>query len=175
VTERPSSYDLSRVDQTAFEDRADLQPNEPSIRRALARAMATDAVIFGLPSVYQYAQLYDQAVDRSSPSWTGFNVFRHQRELATPEFALFKTPNVDTLYSNAWLDLTHGPARLKIPAMGERYYTLQFLDMYANATNLSSRTVGPSGGDFLVAPPSWSGDVPAGVQLFRVATRTCGS
>ena len=170
MTERPPSYDLSQVDQVAFEDRPDLRPTEASGRRALARMLAMDATIYGLPSVYQYAQLYDQAVVRSSPGWTGFNVFRHQRDLATPDFTVFKTPNVDTLYSNAWLDLTNGPARVSIPAMGDRYYTLQFLDMYANATNLSSRTVGPDGGNFLIAAPSWSGNVPDGVRCFRVAT-----
>ena len=47
--------------------------------------------------------MYDQAVDWSSPAWTGFNVFRHQRDPATPDFTVFKTPNVDTLYSNVWL------------------------------------------------------------------------
>ena len=42
--------------------------------------------------------------------------------------------------------------------------------MYSNATNLSSRTVGPAGGEFLVAPTSWVGSVPEGVPVFRVAT-----
>ena len=143
--EKPPSYDLARVEQMEFEDRPDLRPEDPRSRRAVAHMLAMDAAIYGLPSVYQYAQMYEQAVDRSSPVYTGFNVFHHQRAMATPEFTAFKTPNVDTLYSNAWLDLTHGPALVRIPAMGERYYTLQFLDMYANATNLSSRTVGPSG------------------------------
>ncbi len=121
--------------------------------------LATDATIYGLPSVFQYAQLYEQAVDVSSASYTGFNRFLHQRDIATPEFAAFKTPNVDTLYSNAWLDLSGGPAIIEVPPIEDRYYTLQFVDMYGNSTNLSSRTVGPGGGRFFVATTTWDGDV----------------
>jgi hypothetical protein len=164
------SYDLPKVDQFQMENRPDLRPVADDARTAAARILAADATIYGLPSVYQYAQMYAQAVDRSSPSYTGFSTFLHQREMTTPAFTAFKTPNVDTLYSNAWLDLTDGPARVRIPPMGDRYYTLHFLDMYSNATNLSSRTVGPAGGDFLVAPTSWAGTVPEGVRVFRVAT-----
>ena len=132
--------------------------------------LAMDATIYGLPSVYQYVQMHNQAVDRASPTYTGFDEFDHQRDVATPDFNAFRTPNVDTLYSNAWLDLTGGHCSLHVPPIGERYYTLHFLDMYANATNLSSRTVGPGGGDFLVVPPGWSGSSDPGVTVFRVAS-----
>jgi hypothetical protein len=163
-------YELSDVDQLRVEARPDVFPKHPATRSAYAQLLATDAAIYGIPSVYQYAQMYVQAVDRSSRTYTGFDRWLHQRDLATPEFDAFKTPNVDTLYSNAWLDLTEGPALVHVPPIRARYYTLHFLDAYSNATNLSSRTVGPDGGDFLVAPTIWDGDVPGGVRLFRVAS-----
>jgi hypothetical protein len=166
----PASYDVTEVDQFQAESRPDLRPTDRAAQHAWARLLAADATIYGLPSVYQYAQMYDQAVDPASDKYTGFDVFLHQREMATPAFTAFKTPNVDTLYSNAWLDLTGGPAIVRVPPMGDRYYTLQFLDMYSNATNLSSRTVGPEGGEFLVVPPAWSGEAPDGLQVFRVAS-----
>jgi hypothetical protein len=53
VTERAPDYDLACVDQMEFEDRPDLRPVAASGRRALARILATDATIYGLPSVYQ--------------------------------------------------------------------------------------------------------------------------
>ncbi|MGY1739421.1 MULTISPECIES: DUF1254 domain-containing protein [unclassified Blastococcus] len=129
-----------------------------------------DATIYGLPSVYEYVQLHAQAVDSSSGSWTGFNAFLHQREPATPAFDAFKTPNVDTLYSNAWLDLTCGPVEVRVPPIEGRYFTLQFVDMYGNASNLSSRTVGSSGGRFAVMTSTWDGAVPEGLEPFRVGT-----
>src|ERR1051325_131469 len=166
----PRGYELSQVDHLQVDARPDVVPRDAGERERHARRLAAEAAIYGLPSVYQYAQMVVQAVDTSSPMYTGFDAWYHQREVSTPQFDLFKTPNVDTLYSNAWLDLTQGPAVIRIPAIRARYYTLHFLDAYSNATNLSSRTVGEDGGTFLVTPPGWDGSVPAGTTRFRVAS-----
>ena len=163
-------YDLFDADQMQVVADLDALPDDAEARGRYLRMLAMDATIYGLPSVFQYAQLFQQAVDVTSESYTGFNEFLHQRELATPEFDAFKTPNVDTLYSNAWLDLSGGPVVVEVPPVPQRYYTLQVVDMYGNSTNLSSRTVGPGGGRFLVATTTWDGDVPADATVFRVAT-----
>ncbi|MTV23903.1 DUF1254 domain-containing protein [Nitriliruptoraceae bacterium ZYF776] len=167
MTRPRAPYDLHEVDQLRLAVGADMVPEAEHARTMLARSLAFDATVYGLAAVHQYAQMCPQV---SGPTAVGFNVFDHQTELATPGFAPFRTPNVDTLYSNAWLDLTAGPVALHVPAMGARYYTLQFCDAHANATNLSSRTVGPDGGDFLVTLPGWSGVVPPGHEVFTVAT-----
>src|SRR3712207_6312599 len=88
------SYDLLAVDQLELPPAPDILPADAAHRRSYARMLAMDATIYGLPSVYQYVQLYEQAVDRSNPSYTGFNAFLHQREVSTPSFTAFKTPNV---------------------------------------------------------------------------------
>lgn len=49
----------------------------------------------------------------------------HQRELSSPELRVGVAPNVDTLYSVAWIDLDAGPRRLVLPDFGERYYSVQ--------------------------------------------------
>ena len=164
------TYDLFAADQMQVVADLDALPEDDDARSRYQRMLAMDATIYGLPSVFQYAQLYEQAVDVSAASYTGFNRFLHQRELATPDFTAFKTPNVDTLYSNAWLDLSGGPVIVEVPPIQDRYYTLQVVDMYGNSTNLSSRTVGRGGGRFLVATTTWDGDVPADATAFRVAT-----
>lgn len=166
-----ASYPLEMVDQFAPVVQREIAPGDPELLCGFARALAADATIYGLPAAYQYAEMYTQAVDAASPRYTGFGVFSHDRELARPGYAAFTTPNADTLYSNAWLDLTQGPVVLDIPEFGSRYYTVNLLDMYSNATNLSSRTVGPSGGRFLLVTPDWMGEAPADVTVFRVATR----
>ena len=163
-------YEPAEIDQFQVEDEPDVLPADPAVRARYAQALAAEATIYGLPSVYQYAQMVVQAVDTSSPTYTGFDVWDHQRDVATPTFDAFKTPNVDTLYSNAWLDLTDGPALIRVPPIRARYYTLHFLDAFSNSTNLSSRTVGPEGGLFLVTPPGWVGTVPAAATQFRVAS-----
>ncbi|WP_176168126.1 DUF1254 domain-containing protein [Novosphingobium mathurense] len=107
-------------------------------------------------------------MDRQSGEFVGFNRFAHDRNLATPGYAPFKTPNADTLYSNAYLDLSQGPVLLTVPPTKGRYYTVNFLDLYGNASNISARTHGTRGGRFLIATTDWGGSVPAGVTLFRV-------
>jgi len=176
VTEAPGTgqitrgYELTDVDQLQAEAEPDAVPADPAIRERYAAGLAAEATIYGLGSVYQYAQMVVQALDTSSPTYTGFDVWDHQRDVATPAFDAFKTPNVDTLYSNAWLDLTDAPALIRVPPIRGRYYTLHFLDAFSNSTNLSSRTVGPEGGLFLVTPPRWEGTVPAEATQFRVAS-----
>src|ERR671935_1510414 len=122
----PRGYELSDVDQLQVEARPDVVPRDDGARAQHARRLAAEATIYGLPSVYQYAQMVVQAIDGSSPTYTGFDAWYHQRDVATPEFDVFKTPNVDTLYSNAWLDLTGGPALIRVPPIRSRYYTLHF-------------------------------------------------
>ncbi|WBB99238.1 MMPL family transporter [Solwaraspora sp. WMMA2059] len=85
-------------------------------------------------------------------------------ELATPASRDVVAPNVDTLYSIAWLDLRRGPVVLTVPAIDDRYYNFQFLDMYTNVfTNIGTSTVDPAGGRYAIVPPGWSGELPSGV------------
>jgi hypothetical protein len=165
------SYDLSLVDQWEPIDQPEIVPADPERRRAFGRALACDATVYGLASALQYAEMHAQAIDGGSDRFTGFDVFAHDRELAGPDYRAFTTPNADTLYSNAWLDLSRGPVILGVPHFGPRYYTVHFLDMFSNASNLSTRTVGPGGGRFLVSTTDWEGKVPEGLTHFRVATR----
>jgi hypothetical protein len=50
-----------------------------------------------------------------------------------------RAANADTLYLNAWLDLSRGPVLLDVPDMGRRYYTLAFMDLYARPWHHSAR------------------------------------
>lgn len=164
------SYPPERAAQYAPTLRPDILPRDLDARTAFASSLALDATIYGLPAVLQYREMYRQAIDRSSPRYVGFQRFLHDRDLAGPGYSAFKSPNSDTLYSNAWLDLSQGPVLIEIPDIPLRYYTLQFLDMYANASNIGTRTFGNRAGRYLVAPARWEGPVPADVVLFRVAT-----
>jgi hypothetical protein len=60
------------------------------------------------------------------------NVFRHARRLSDASSRRVTTPNNDTLYSAAWIDLRRGPVEISVPATGARYFSLAFMDMYSN-------------------------------------------
>jgi hypothetical protein len=84
------------------------------------------------------------------------------------------TPNSDTPYSMAWLDLRAEPIVLSVPAVPKsRYYSVQLCD--GNTFNygyIGSRATGSGAGDYLVVGPDWKGDAPRGVkQVFRSTTQ----
>ena len=166
----PAVYDPASADQYEASRLPDSVPARPEARRLWARHLAYEAAIYGVAAVLEYRQLHAQAIDPTAPGFTGFNRFAHGRDLAGPDFRPFKTPNADTLYSNAWLDLSGGPVLLEVPDTAGRYYTAAVLDMHGNASNISARTAGTAGGRYLTAPPDWPGAAPEGAPLFRVPT-----
>lgn len=82
------------------------------------------------------------------------NSFIHQPQLAGPQARTITTPNCDTIYSTAFVDLSDGPVSLRVPDAGARYLSVQILDMYTNTSVvLGARTPGGAAGDYrLVAP-----------------------
>ena len=148
----------------------DLLPRDEKDRAALLHTIAFDATVYGMSAYLHYEQLYRQVFDRGSDNYTGFNRFAHDRNLAGPDYATFKVPNTDTLYSTAWIDLSKGPVEIDIPATQLKYFTLNIFDIFGNPSNLSDRTIGFEGGRFLLVPRDWSGTPPEGVRIYRAAT-----
>lgn len=71
------------------------------------------------------------------------NTLLHAYELTTVKTQFVTTPNNDTLYSRAWIDLSAGPVTLDMPAAGKRYMSYAFMDMYGtNFAILGTRTTG---------------------------------
>src|SRR5580765_5204638 len=64
------------------------------------RLAARNAWIWGLPLIENAQQRSDRFAEGVKP-----NSFQHQRALVTAKGQQFTTPNNDTLYSQAWLDL----------------------------------------------------------------------
>ncbi|MCX2729151.1 DUF1254 domain-containing protein [Saccharopolyspora sp. NFXS83] len=126
------------------------------------------AAIYATPAVLQYAQMSEQVLRPGAPGRVAS--FIHERIPAGPEFHAFRAPNVDTLYSNAWVRLGAEPVELRLPDFGTRYFTVQVVDAYSNSINISARTFGSAAACYWLVPPDWSGDAPDGVTVVRVAT-----
>ena len=61
------------------------------------------------------------------------NAVWHDRRLCDDRSRWITTPNNDTLYSRAWIDLGAGPVRVEVGAMpAGRYWSVAFLDVYSN-------------------------------------------
>ncbi|WP_198152613.1 DUF1254 domain-containing protein [Tsuneonella dongtanensis] len=82
------------------------------------------------------------------------NTFFHYRSLVTPTSQTVTTPNVDTLYSTSWLDLSAGPLTIDVPSFGDRYLSVAVMDTYSNNfALLGSRTSGSSPVRFSISGP----------------------
>ncbi len=85
-------------------------------------------------------------IENANARWTTeapTNTLLHAYELTTVDTQFVTTPNNDTLYSRAWIDLDAGPVTLHMPAAGKRYVSYAFMDMYGtNFAVLGTRTTG---------------------------------
>jgi hypothetical protein len=122
---------------------------------------------YGFPFVEGYKTLYKQAVDKGNPDFKSpFNHIGHARNAATPDDTWVVTPNSDTPYSFAWLDLRAEPIVITMPKVDQRrYYSAQLIDLQTfNFAYLGTRAFGNDGGNFLITGPGWKGEKPEGVK-----------
>jgi hypothetical protein len=131
----------------------------------------TDAYLYYYPLVENLRQVrrYLTTGVGSNPV-AGPNSFSHARNLAGPQDT-FVTINNDTVYSMAQLDLSVGPVLLDVPDTGDRYYVMQLVDAWTNnIAYVGTRATGNRAGRFVVVPPGWDGDLPAGVPTIPAST-----
>lgn len=142
---------------------------QPSIRQ-----IAAAGFIYGLPLVMNYGVMFDYVLDPKSGQWKApFNTISNEARVFTYRDTSIVTPNSDTPYSMAWLDLRAEPMIVTLPAVdAKRYVSVQFVD--GNTYNYGyagSRTTGNGGGNYMVVGPRWFGRTPPGIDgVFRSST-----
>lgn len=100
-----------------------------------------------------------------------FNTVQQRRTLTDHTGRNITTPNNDTVYSSARLDLSDGPVLLSIPTVRDRYFSVAFMNAFSdNFAYVGTRATGGEGGPTLVAGRSWRGEVPVGARLIRSDT-----
>jgi hypothetical protein len=139
-----------------------------------ARAIAKEAYVYGFPMVDNYRIQYAYFEDSKNPEYKGpWNTLVNIPRVYTPADTAIQTPNSDTPYSFAGLDLRAEPFVLTVPPIEkDRYFSIQLIDWYTfNFDYIGSRTTGNDGGSFLIAGPGWKGETPKGVnKVFRSET-----
>ena len=147
--------------------------NRPSAEEI--KAIAEEGFIYGLPLVMNYAVNYEFWVDKTASQYKcPFNQIYNEHRVFTYKDTAVVTPNSDTPYSFVCLDLRAEPYVLSVPAFErERYYSLQLTDWNTfNIGYIGSRATGCDAGDYLVVPPDWKGQTPAGIKkVFRSTTQ----
>ncbi|MBU8974680.1 DUF1254 domain-containing protein [Lysobacter sp. MMG2] len=148
-----------------------------------ARKIARDAYVYGYPMVEMYRIIHAYSIDKANPLYRGpFNTLLNFDRVFTPDDTAIVTPNADTPYTLANLDLRREPVVLSVPQMDpKRYFVFQLIDLYTfNFDYIGSRATGSGGGHFLIAGPDWEGQPPPGIdkvirsetQLVMIGGRT---
>lgn len=141
---------------------------------ALAQSLGLQGYIYGYPIVDLVKQQFNEThrVRPDQPVAAPVNRIAIYPGVLTPATqGQLRAPNADTLYLNAWVDLSKGPVLLDVPEMGRRYYTLAFMDLYGKPHHLGTRTNQARAARFALTGPS-GGAVPPGYQSFRIPTDT---
>ncbi|MBR7828799.1 DUF1254 domain-containing protein [Actinospica sp. MGRD01-02] len=141
------------------------------------RTLGREAYVYLYPLVMMEVTREQAAAPRPGvkPGYGPANQFHHLRAFPAADFRAVVRPNFDTLYSNAWLDLTAGPVLLHVTATADRYFMLPLMDMWTDVfATIGTRTTGNGDQDFLVVGPGHPGDRPAAVpstaRLLRAPT-----
>jgi len=140
-----------------------------------AKDIAQAGFIYGLPIVMGYGVMYEFAVDRNSGQFKApFNQIKNAADVFTYKDTAVVTPNSDTPYSVAWMDLRAEPIVLSVPAVdSKRYYSVMLCD--GNTYNygyVGSRATGSEAGAYMVVGPDWKGAPPPGIKkVFRSSTQ----
>ena len=130
------------------------------------REIVKDAYIYGFPMVDSYRIQHSYFIDKTNPEYKGaWNQVHNVARVFTPRDTAIQTPNSDTPYSFLGADLRTEPLVISVPSIPDRYYSLQFIDMYThNFAYVGSRATGSKAGHYLLAGPRWQGKLPDGVD-----------
>lgn len=142
------------------------QPATNTPTPAEIREIIKEAYIYGFPMVDSYRIQYFYFVDQANPEYKGgWNEVHNVARVYTPQDKAIQTPNSDTPYSFLGADLRAEPLVISVPAIQDRYYSLQFIDMYThNFAYVGSRATGADAGNYLLVGPGWQGQVPKGIK-----------
>jgi hypothetical protein len=131
-------------------------------------SIAIDAYIYGYPLV-----LMDVTKEWMLANGSHINQFLNQRVFPDPNFTTIVRPNVDTLYSMAWLKLSRKAIILHVPDTHSRYYLMEFLDAWTNVfASVGARTTGTEERTFAIVGPEWDGILPKSVTKIQAPTNT---
>ncbi len=96
----------AKADAIATAEQADKKADIAAPGITETKAIAEEAFIYGLPIVMNYAVMQEFAVDKNSGQFKApFNTMYNDAAVFTYKDTAVVTPNSDTPYSMAWLDL----------------------------------------------------------------------
>ena len=132
-----------------------------------AYTLGVQAYIYGFPWInmaqYRWLWVTQPPTLDNDHAYAPLNKFSHATTLKDASWQAGGSPNNDTLYSTAWLDLTTEPVILSVPAI-DRYYTFEMAGFDSdNFAYVGTRTTGTNAGNYLIAGPNCTNTCPPNV------------
>lgn len=129
------------------------------------RIIAKESYIYAFPMLEFYRIEYLNGILLQQ-----FNKMIHVRDLRTYEDKAIVRPNNDTLYTLMHLDLRAEPYIIEVPAVTDRYYSFQLIDVYTHVPySIGTRATGTDTGKYMIAGPYWREKAVDGItKVFRV-------
>ena len=129
--------------------------------------LGAEAYIYGYPLVITDVTRANAALTLGPE-----NQLRRVRQFPDASFKDVVRPNVDTLYTTAFIDTAKGPWVFEMAPNDQRYEVMPFMDGWTNVFAApGTRTTGTQGGKFLLVGPGWQGQTPAGLTLMQSPTQ----
>ena len=129
--------------------------------------LVNDAYIYAFPLVLTDAtKTLSTNTEGTLSGRAPVNQFNHAKNLADASFRTVVTPNVDTVYSQAWLDISKEPMIYVLPE-ADRFCNVQLLDAWTNTAAVLDKA-----GAYASTLPGWEGDLPDNVTRVDVPTAT---
>ncbi len=128
--------------------------------------LGAEAYVYGYPLL-----IMDITRIQSAHKMGPENQLRRVRQFPDANFKEVVRPNVDTLYTTAFLSMKQGPWVFEMPVQSERYELMPFMDAWTNVfASPGTRTRKGNESTYLLAGPDWQGTVPAHMTLLRSPT-----
>jgi hypothetical protein len=134
-------------------------------------ARAAELYVYGYPLILMdVTRRVATATAAPGVSKAPINEFLHARTFPDRAAGAIE-PELDTLASTAWLDLSKEPIVLSVPCLGRRYYVMQLCDAWTNVfASPGSRTTGSAERDFVIVGPHARGTLPRCVTAIHAPT-----
>jgi hypothetical protein len=146
--------------------------DSPSLGAVDAIKIATETYIYGYPLVtFDMARRQQTNVAVPDAEHAPMGQMIRMRTYPAADNHCCAAPNADTLYTEAWLDVSKEPWVLSIPGMGHRYYIVPLLDGWSEVFLVASpSTTGSKAQTYAITGPGWSGTLPKGVTQVKSPT-----
>lgn len=157
------------------------QAQQSDTRQALSQSNITEQEAFDIAKdayIYAYPLVTMEMTRRvmtNTAEPTGFRApmgqFANMHQYPTPDMKDVTTPNADTLYSAAWIDVGSEPWVLSLPEENGRYYLVPLLSAWTDViADPGTRTTGTGPQTYAITGPNWDGTLPEGME--RISSPT---